>query len=67
MPTMLVIAALTSFVSIAFASVWAVTLSAVVKLMRKTKKITLGAACIALGVLFMALGYFIEVLDLTVA
>ena len=35
--------------------------------MRQTKKITLSAACIALGVLFMALGAFVEVLDLTVA
>ena len=35
--------------------------------MKQTKKITLSAACIALGVLFMALGAFIEVLDLTVA
>lgn len=35
--------------------------------MKQTKKITMSAACIALGVLFMALGAFIEVLDLTVA
>ena len=35
--------------------------------MRQTKKITLSAACIALGILFMALGAFIEVLDLTTA
>lgn len=35
--------------------------------MKQTKKITLSAMCIALGVLFMALGAFIEVLDLTVA
>lgn len=35
--------------------------------MKQTKKITLSAACIALGVLFMALGAFVEVLDLTVA
>ncbi len=35
--------------------------------MRQTKKITLSAACIALGVVFMALGYFVEVLDLTVS
>ena len=35
--------------------------------MKQTKKITLSASCIALGVLFMALGAFIEVLDLTVA
>ena len=35
--------------------------------MKQTKKMTLSAACIALGILFMALGAFIEVLDLTVA
>ena len=35
--------------------------------MKQTKKITLSAACIAIGILFMALGAFIEVLDLTVA
>ena len=35
--------------------------------MKQTKKITVSAVCIALGVLFMALGFFIEVLDLTVA
>lgn len=35
--------------------------------MKQNKKITLSAACIALGVLFMALGAFVEVLDLTVA
>ncbi len=35
--------------------------------MRKTKKLTLGAMMIALGVLFMMLGYFVEALDLTVA
>ena len=35
--------------------------------MKQTKKITLSASCIAIGVLFMALGAFIEVLDLTVA
>ncbi len=35
--------------------------------MKQTKKVTISAVCIALGVLFMALGAFIEVLDLTVA
>lgn len=35
--------------------------------MRKTKKITLSALMIAMGVLFMTLGYFVEALDLTVA
>ena len=35
--------------------------------MRQTKKLTLGAMIIALGVLFMTLGYFVEALDLTVA
>jgi len=35
--------------------------------MRQTKKITISAMCIALGVLFMTIGTFVEVLDLTVA
>ena len=35
--------------------------------MKQTKKITISAMCIALGVVFMALGAVIEVLDLTVA
>ena len=35
--------------------------------MKQTKKLTVSAVCIALGVLFMTLGAFIEVLDLTVA
>ena len=35
--------------------------------MRKTKKLTVGAMMIAMGVLFMTLGYFVEALDLTVA
>lgn len=35
--------------------------------MKQTKKLTLSSACIALGILFMALGAFIEVLDLTAA
>ena len=35
--------------------------------MRETKKITFSAMAVALGVLFMTLGYFIEALDLTVA
>lgn len=35
--------------------------------MRHTKKLTLGAMIIALSVLFMMLGYFVEALDLTVA
>lgn len=35
--------------------------------MRKTKKLTLSAMMIAMGVLFMTLGYFVEALDLTVA
>ena len=35
--------------------------------MRKTKKLTLGAMMIAVSVLFMTLGYFVEALDLTVA
>ena len=35
--------------------------------MKQTKKITISAVCIALGVLFMALGFFIEMLDLTAA
>lgn len=35
--------------------------------MRETKKITVSAMAVALGVVFMALGYFVEVLDLTVA
>ena len=35
--------------------------------MRETKKITFSAMAVALGVVFMTLGYFIEALDLTVA
>ena len=35
--------------------------------MKQTKKITISAVCIALGILFMALGFFIEMLDLTAA
>ncbi len=35
--------------------------------MRQTKKITISAMAIALGVVFMTLGAFVEVLDLTVA
>ena len=35
--------------------------------MKQTKKITFSAMSIALGVLFMTLGYFIEVFDLTVS
>ena len=35
--------------------------------MKQTKKITFSAMSIALGVLFMTLGFFIEALDMTVA
>lgn len=35
--------------------------------MKQNKKITLSAMAIALGVLFMTLGFFVEVLDMTVA
>ncbi len=35
--------------------------------MKQTKKITISAMAIALGVVFMTLGAFVEVLDLTVA
>ena len=35
--------------------------------MRTTKKLTVSAMMIAIGVLFMTLGYFVEALDLTVA
>ena len=35
--------------------------------MKQTKKLTVSAAVVALGVLFMTLGFFIEALDLTVA
>ena len=35
--------------------------------MKETKKLTFASMAVALGVLFMTLGYFIEVLDLTVA
>ena len=35
--------------------------------MRKTKKLTISAMAVALGIVFMALGFFVEVLDLTVA
>ncbi len=35
--------------------------------MKQTKKITISAMAVALGVVFMALGAFVEVLDLTVA
>lgn len=35
--------------------------------MRQTKKITLGAMAIALGVVFMAAGAYVEALDMTVA
>jgi hypothetical protein len=35
--------------------------------MRQTKKLTLGAMMIALGVAFMAIGAYVEVMDLTVA
>ena len=34
---------------------------------RQTKKLTLSAMAVALGVVFMALGYFVEALDLTSA
>lgn len=33
--------------------------------MKRTKKLTISAACVALGVVFMLLGYFLEMLDLT--
>ncbi len=35
--------------------------------MKQTKKLTVSSMAVALGVLFMLLGYFVEVLDLTVA
>lgn len=35
--------------------------------MKQTKKITVSAMAVALGVVFMTLGFFVEVLDLTVA
>ena len=35
--------------------------------MKQTKKITISAMSIALGVLFMTLGFFVEALDMTVA
>ncbi len=35
--------------------------------MKQTKKLTLGAMAIALGVLFMTVGAFVEALDMTVA
>lgn len=35
--------------------------------MKETKKLTFASMAVALGVLFMTLGYFIEILDLTVA
>ena len=35
--------------------------------MKQTKKITVSSMCIALGVLFMTLGAYVEVLDLTAA
>ena len=35
--------------------------------MKETKRLTFSAMAVALGVLFMTLGFFVEVLDLTVA
>ena len=35
--------------------------------MRETKRLTFSAMAVALGVVFMALGFFVEVLDLTAA
>ena len=35
--------------------------------LRQTKKLTVSAMAVALGVVFMALGFFVEVLDLTAA
>lgn len=66
MPTMRAIAALTLCALTAFASAWA-EISFRAADMKQSKKITVSAMAIALSVVFMSLGAFIEVLDLTVA